>query len=66
MQEFETLYRFNQSIGLPTKLSDLEITKEEFESILPTIVAMPDLRHYAYPVTIEMLKKAYERLENNS
>lgn len=62
-EEFEKLYHFNQSIGLPTKLSDIEITAEEFEAILPTIVAMPDIKHYAYKVTTNMLKEAYQYLE---
>lgn len=63
MDEFHKLYHFNKSIGLPTKLQDLDISRSELLDLLPNILNMPDIRHYAYPITYDMLLTAFDQLE---
>lgn len=60
--EYKRLVAFHQSVGLPTSLAEIEITEAEMSSILPVIVKMPDIRHYAYPVTEQMLADAIHSL----
>lgn len=62
-EEFKKVYEFHKKTNLPTKLSQIEITKAEFESILTNIRNRSDIAHYPYVVTEEMIRKAYERLE---
>lgn len=62
-EEFEKVYKFHKRTGLPTRLSQIEITKAEFESILTNITKRSDIAHYPYVVTQEMLRKAYQKLE---
>ena len=62
-EEFKKLYEFHKKTGLPTKLSQIEITNEELESILENIIKRSDVEHYPYKVTIEMLKEAFAKLE---
>lgn len=62
-EEFKKIYDLNKKIGLPVTLSDIEITREEFTSILPMIGTMSDVRHYPYEVPVEMLEAALRRLE---
>lgn len=61
--EFETIYQLNREIALPVKLSDIEISHEQFSAILPQITQMSDICHYPYPVTVEMLQTAMNFLE---
>lgn len=62
-EEFKKVYEFHKKTNLPTKLSQIEITKAEFESILTNIRNRSDIAHYPYVVTEEMIREAYERLE---
>ena len=62
-EEFQKVYEFHKKTKLPTRLEQIEITKEEFESILTNIRNRSDIAHYPYLVTEEMLRNAYERLE---
>lgn len=62
-EEFQKVYEFHKKTNLPTKLAHIEITKEEFESILTNIRNRSDIAHYPYVVTEEMIRNAYERLE---
>lgn len=63
-EEFERLYAFHKSVNLPTKLADLELTRADFDKISVQIAAMPDVRHWPYEITVDMLTKAVEELEN--
>lgn len=63
-EEFQKIYRLNQKLGLPLKLKDIGITREQFAETIGRIPDMSDVRHYPYPITAEMLKEATERLEN--
>lgn len=62
-EELNRLYRFHQSVGLPVRISDIGVTKEELEQVLPKIASMPDIAHNPYPVTYDMVKEAFEELE---
>lgn len=62
-EEFKKVYEFHKKTNLPTKLSQIDITKDEFESILINIRNRSDIAHYPYVVTEEMIREAYQRLE---
>lgn len=65
-EEFENIYRLNQSIGLPVKLSDIEISPQQWEACLEAIPAMSDVAHYPYQVTRKMLEEAMAALEERA
>lgn len=62
--EFERLYQFNRSVGLPVSLQDLEITPAQMESLYPSVVNAKDIQHYPYPITIPMLQQAFAQLDS--
>ena len=62
--EFEKIYRFNKSVKLPTKISDIGITRKQFEDIADNIPDMSDIRHWPYRVTKDMILDAVNYLEN--
>lgn len=64
IDEFKKIYELNKSIGLPVSLEDINITESMLQEILPIITKMPDLRHYPYNVSVEMLQDAFDRLNN--
>ncbi len=60
---FEQIYTFCKSVGLPTKLSDLELSEAELPDIIHKTLEMKDISHNPYKITEEMLKEAFEVLE---
>ncbi len=60
---FREIYGLNRRLGLPVRLSDIDMTYAEFEGLFETITQMSDLNHYPYQVTGDMLKLAVLRLE---
>lgn len=60
---FRTMLSFNRSIGLPTKLADIEVGTEDLARIIPHILTMKDIDHNPYPITEQMLLRAFEQLE---
>ncbi len=60
--EFEKLYEFNKSVGLPIKLSDIEITEEQLRAVLPSVLSASDIQHNPYIITEEMLINAFDEL----
>ena len=60
---FETMLRFNRSVGLPTRLRDIGVTEAALGRVLPQVLKMKDIEHNPYPITLEMLQKAFEELE---
>ena len=62
--EFRKIYALNKAIGLPTKLSHIGITPEQFEETIQRIPTMSDVRHYPYQVTPDMLRAAWMRIES--
>ena len=65
-EEFEKIYELNKSIGLPTRLSDIEITPAQWEECLDRIPTMSDVAHYPYKVTRPMLENAMKTLEERA
>lgn len=63
-EEFERIRQFNKAVGLPVRLSDIEVTREQFDGLAETITQMSDIRHYPYKVTVEMLEKSIDTIEN--
>ncbi|MDO4978158.1 MAG: iron-containing alcohol dehydrogenase family protein [Eubacteriales bacterium] len=64
MEEFEKIYAFNKSIGLPVSIEDIEITEEQFKETISRIPEMSDIKHYPYEVTEEMMYEAWEVIKN--
>lgn len=65
-EEFEKIYELNKSIGLPTRLSDIEIAPAQWEECLDRISTMSDVAHYPYKVTRPMLEDAMKTLEERA
>lgn len=65
-EEFEKIYELNKSIGLPTRLSDIEIAPAQWEECLDRIPTMSDVAHYPYKVTWPMLENAMKTLEERA
>lgn len=62
-EDFEKVYKFNQTVGLPTSLKDLEFTENDIEKLAADAVVMKDIEHNPYVITKEMLMKAMKELE---
>lgn len=60
---FQKMYAFNKSVGLPTSISDIGVTPDELEQVIPKAAAMPDVAHNPYPVTEEMVRNAFRALD---
>lgn len=65
-EEFEKIYELNKSIGLPTRLSDIEIAPAQWEECLKVIPTISDVAHYPYKVTRPMLENAMKTLEERA
>ncbi|MCD7867630.1 MAG: iron-containing alcohol dehydrogenase family protein [Clostridiales bacterium] len=63
-EEFLRIWQLNRKLGLPLKLADIDIRRDQFAETIRRIPEMSDVRHYPYKVTEEMLTNAMERLEN--
>ncbi|MEQ8154955.1 MAG: iron-containing alcohol dehydrogenase family protein [Clostridiaceae bacterium] len=61
--EFGKVYKFCKSIGLPTKLADLEVTKEELATVINRALQTGDIVHVPYEITYEMIESAMLELE---
>ncbi len=59
---FQTMLDFNRSVGLPTRLEDIEVAQSDLERIIPQVLNMHDIDHNPYPITEEMLKQAFDAL----
>ena len=60
---FRQMYAFNRSVGLPTALSQVEMTGADVEKLVPLVAKMPDIAHNPYTITEEMLHKAFADLD---
>ncbi len=63
-KEFERIFNFNNTIGLPTKLEDIHCSMDDVDSVIEKALKGIDVRHYPYRVTPEMIKNAFEYLES--
>ena len=57
------MYAFNKAVGLPTRLSDIGVTRADLQCVIPKALTMPDIAHYPYRVTEAALMAAFDRLE---
>ena len=63
--ELKRVYDFNVSIGLPTKLKDLGLDREDpLDDILSATVVNQELTHVPYPITKELVREAIDYLED--
>lgn len=65
-EEFEKIFEFNRSIGLPVSIEQIDISKEEFRETITRVPFMSDVRHYPYEITEKMLYDAWEMLEERN
>ncbi len=62
-ENFRRVYEFNHRIGLPTAIEQVEITEEDLPAVIKQTICMKDIDHNPYPITEEMLEKAFETLK---
>lgn len=60
---FQTMFAFNRSVGLPVTLADIGVGADDLGRVLPRVLAMPDIRHHPYPLTLDLLAQAFGRLQ---
>lgn len=60
---FQKLYDFNQSVGLPTCLGDMNMTAGQLPQVIEKTLEVKDIDHNPYVITASMLEKAFARLE---
>ena len=60
-KEFGKIYDLNRSIGLPTSLDEIEISREQWTECIGRIPDMSDVAHYPYRVTPDMLEEDKEK-----
>ncbi|MGE4214651.1 MAG: iron-containing alcohol dehydrogenase family protein [Anaerotignaceae bacterium] len=63
MEKLEEIYKFMKSIGLPTKLADMEVSVDEIEPMLDSAVTKYDIEVGPYKITKEMMRQAILDLE---
>ena len=63
MEKLEEIYKFMKSIGLPTKLADMEVSVDEIEPALDSAATKYDIEVGPYKITKDMMRKAMLDLE---
>lgn len=63
-ENFKKLYEFNKAVGLPVRLEDIEISRDDIDKVAKITVAMKDIEHNPYEITLDMVKAALIKLEN--
>ncbi len=64
--EFEKIFNFNKTMGLPTCLADLDTTEDRIPIVAQKALKGIDVRVYPYAVTEEMIVAAVHELEERS
>ena len=62
-EECEKLKAFNRTVGLPTRLSEIDVTIDQVASCAEGMTHDEDLDHYPYKVTAEMIVEAAKKLD---
>ena len=62
-EDFKKVYEFSKSVGLPTKLKDLEFDSSQLEEIAKIAVEMKDIDHNPNKITKEMVEESIRKLE---
>ncbi len=63
LERLDELYPFYKSIGLPTKLADIDVKMEELTPVIDKCLDVEDIRNVPYEVTREKLMEAITYLE---
>lgn len=63
-EECEKLKAFNRTVGLPTRLSEIDVTIDQVAQCAESMTHDEDLEHYPYKVTAEMIVEAARKLDN--
>ena len=63
MELLDRIYKFMKSIGLPTKLADMEVKLEEMGPALDSAVTKYDIECSPYKITKELMYQAVFDLE---
>lgn len=63
MEKLEEIYKFMKSIGLPTKLADMEVSIDEIEPVLDSAITKYDIEVGPYKITKELMRQAILDLE---
>ena len=63
---FEKMYTFNKSVGLPTKLADVEMSADDLDELVPKVAAMKDIDHNPYVITEDAIRNAFLQLEERN
>ena len=59
----DELYPLYKAINLPTKLSDLEVKREELDPVIEKMLVVDDIKYVPYKVTKDMVYNAIDALE---
>lgn len=62
----DKIYKFNKSIGLPTRLKDIEVKYCDIPKILDKAIKTEDIKHVPYELTKDMIYNAILNLEKLS
>lgn len=62
-EECRKLIEFNKTVGLPTCLSDIDVTVDQVSACASAMVQDEDLLHYPYKVTEDMIVNAAKALD---
>ena len=65
-EEFKKIYNLNQKLNLPVRLSQIDITMEQFEETAHRIPNMSDVKHYPYRIETRKLLGIVRELEQKS
>lgn len=61
-EEAKRLMEFNKTVGLPVRLSDIDVTVDQVAQCAEAMTKDEDLEHYPYKVTREMIIEAAKKL----
>ncbi|MDT8716819.1 iron-containing alcohol dehydrogenase family protein [Clostridium sp. 19966] len=61
--ELKKVYEFSKRVGLPTKLSDLEVNEDELPIVINKALETGDIVHVPYKITYEMIEASILKLE---
>ena len=65
-EQREKVMKFNQSIGLPTRLSDIHAKPEDLTAVAEKALKGIDVRKWPYEVTVDMIVQGIRDLEEYS
>ena len=61
---FRRMYDFSSAVKLPVCLEDLGLTEADTEQVIDKALAMPDIDHNPYPITKDMMNRAFAQLRS--